>query len=93
MVKQLSPVNRKKTVYLHQLNQLAFKNSHQEILLFLFSHTVESNVISKRLFTQSNHGQEAAKSIKQTEFATRTSLPITVVISNLATFQCGGINA
>ena len=87
MVNLLSLVNRKKTALLPKLNQLAFKNSHQEILLSHFSHMVESNATLKKPYTQLNHGQEAAKYISKKIFATHTSLPTTVVISNLVTFQ------
>ena len=93
MVNLLSLVKRKKIAYHLQLNQLAFKNSHQEILLSHFSHMVESNAISRKPYTQLNHGQEVAKCIKPIEFATHTSLPTMAAISNLVTFQCGGINA
>jgi len=48
---------------------------------------VESNATLKKPYTQLNHGQEAAKFISKKIFASHTSLPTTVVISNLVTFQ------
>ena len=72
-VKLLSHVNWKKIALQLQLNQLVFKNSHQEICLFHFSLMEEKNVILKKLCSQLNHGQEVAKFIKQIEFAILTS--------------------
>ena len=54
---------------------------------------MESNAISKRLYTHLNHGQEVVKFIKLIEFAILMSFQIMVLSSKLVTFQCGGINA
>ena len=73
MVKLLNHVNWKKIVHQLQLNQPVFKNSHQEICLFLFSHMEVKNVSLKKHFSQLNHGLEVAKFTKQIEFAILTS--------------------
>ena len=93
MAKLLNPVRRKKIAPQLQLNQHASKNTHQEILHYHFSHMVESNANSRKQFTQSSHGQEAAKFIKLIEFATHMSFLIMEVSSSHVIFQCGGINA
>merc|ERR1712070_560835 len=92
-VKLLNLAKLKKTAPPLQLNQLAFKSTHQEITHSHYSHTVVNNATLKKPSIQSNHGQRVAKCIKDHFLAIHTRSLIMAASLSPAISQCGGIDA